>query len=212
MAQSECWFVECPKRAHWRFLQLLNKGSILWFSFSVALLQQFHQRERHVALVIDIRKLYIGVTFSILPLATFQYSYSLRLYSMLEFLTQWFLSGACSWKQKVQCWHLVQSVQIIFLTLQLDWTSSARTRTINVWKTRRTTTNPIPPLKGSWQGESRSSWSSFLWSIFTSFQNSFKIISKHHWTKQNQIRLVEYSCSEVSGLSEVPRFVRKIIS
>ena len=31
------------------------------------------------------------------------------------------------------------------------------------------------------------------------------------WTKQNQIRLVEPSCAEVSDLSEVPRFDGKLI-
>ena len=35
-----------------------------------------------------------------------------------------------------------------------------------------------------------------------------EIMSKHHWAKQNLIRLVKYSCAgEVSGPFEVSRFV-----
>ena len=42
---------------------------------------------------------------------------------------------------------------------------------------------------------------------------TLKTMSEHHLTKtkQNQIRLVEYSCAEVSGSSEVLRFVWELI-
>ena len=36
-------------------------------------------------------------------------------------------------------------------------------------------------------------------------------MSEHHWTKQNLICVVKYSSTEVSGPSEVPRFVQKLI-
>ena len=36
-------------------------------------------------------------------------------------------------------------------------------------------------------------------------------MSERHWTKQNRIRVVEYSRFEVSDPSEVPRFVRELI-
>ena len=36
-------------------------------------------------------------------------------------------------------------------------------------------------------------------------------MSEQKLAQQNQIRLVEYSCTEVSDPSEVPRFVRELI-
>ena len=36
-------------------------------------------------------------------------------------------------------------------------------------------------------------------------------MSEHHWTKQNQIRLVKYLPDEVLDLSQVPRFIRELI-
>ena len=53
---------------------------------------------------------------------------------------------------------------------------------------------------------------SFIHVILTSFfKVTFQTMSEHHWTKQNWIRVVEYSCSKVSCPSEVPRCVRELI-
>ena len=41
------------------------------------------------------------------------------------------------------------------------------------------------------------------------FKITFQIMPEHHWTKQNRIRVVEYSSTEVSNPSEMPRFVEK---
>ena len=79
-------------------------------------------------------------------------------------------------------------------------------------RTRRATTLLRPPLKSSRRGESRSTEYIFLWSFLTSyFLKQVKIWSQQKYTQQNQIRLVKYSSSEVSGPSEVPRFVGKFI-
>ena len=43
------------------------------------------------------------------------------------------------------------------------------------------------------------------------FKITFQIMSKHHWTKQNRIHLVESSCDEISDPSEVPWFDGKLI-
>ena len=40
---------------------------------------------------------------------------------------------------------------------------------------------------------------------------TFQIMSEQKCTTQNQIRLTKYSCAEVSGPSEAPRFVGKLI-
>ena len=42
------------------------------------------------------------------------------------------------------------------------------------------------------------------------FEITFQIMSKPTFTRKNRFRLVKYSCAEVSGSSEVPRFVREL--
>ena len=95
---------------------------------------------------------------------------------------------------------------------EIDWNPSINTRKTNSRKTVRAATILRPPLESSRRGESKFAWSSPVKAIFDIFfKITFQIISEHDWTKQNRIRLVEYSCSEVSGPSEVPRFVRELI-
>ena len=43
------------------------------------------------------------------------------------------------------------------------------------------------------------------------FKITFKIMLKQKYTQQIWIRLVKYSCAEVSGSSEVPQFVGNLI-
>ena len=79
-------------------------------------------------------------------------------------------------------------------------------------RTRGATINPRPRMKSSRRGESRSAGYIFSDHFLTSY--FFKQVKAWPQQKYNQqicIRLAEYSSSEVSGPSEVPRFVFKLI-
>ena len=79
-------------------------------------------------------------------------------------------------------------------------------------QTKRAATNPRPPLERSWRGESRSACYIFVKLSFEPFfKITFQTMPEQKCTKQNQIRLVGYSCSEVSDPSDVPRFVGELI-
>ena len=43
------------------------------------------------------------------------------------------------------------------------------------------------------------------------FKITFQVTFEQNWTKQNRIRLVEPSSTEILGPSEVPWFVRELI-
>ena len=74
------------------------------------------------------------------------------------------------------------------------------------------TTIARPPLESSRRGKSKPVLSIFVKFIFDLFfQNNFPTSVQRKKSKQIWIRLVEYSSSEVSGPSEVPRFVGKLI-
>ena len=76
-------------------------------------------------------------------------------------------------------------------------------------RTRRATTIPRPPLKNSGR-ENSDLPGKFLSDLFLTsfFKITYQIMSEQKRTRKNRICFVEYSCSEVSGPSEVPRFVR----
>ena len=79
-------------------------------------------------------------------------------------------------------------------------------------RTRRATINPRQWMKSSRRGEFRSSRYIFCGQFLTSyFLKQVKVWPQQKYTQQIWIRLVEYSSSKVSGPSEVPRFVFKLI-
>ena len=109
--------------------------------------------------------------------------------------------------------YLVDVSPILLILLQLDCRSAGRTRTIICRRTGRATTLLRPPLESSRQGESKSSWYIFVckhyfWPLF---KITFQIMPKQKYTRQIQIFLVDYSSSEISDPSEVPRINDKFI-
>ena len=80
-------------------------------------------------------------------------------------------------------------------------------------QTKRVATNLRPRTESSRRGESRYAfWVYFCVVHFLPliFKTTSQITPKQKYNK-NQIRLVKYSCTEVSGPSDVTRFVRELI-
>ena len=96
--------------------------------------------------------------------------------------------------------------------VQLDCRSARRTQKLICQQTRRVTTIPRLRMKSSRQGESKSARYIIVKIIFDLliFETSKNMRPQKH-TRQIWIRLVEYSSSEVSDPSEMPRIDDKLV-